>query len=71
MIFPLIVFVVLLCLGWDELGLKGVLICLLVCAGMALGCAGLNVSGYVFVALLALFDVVLLLIIFGHDIQIK
>ncbi len=68
---PLLGCVVLLWLGWDELGIKGILTCLLICAALLLGCILLGVSLYVFIALLSFFDVVLLLVIFGHDIQIK
>ena len=68
---PLISCVVLMWLGWDELGVKGILPCLLICTGLLFGCAFLRIPLYVCIALLSFLDVVLLLIIFGHDIQIK
>jgi len=71
MALPLIFFVVLLWLGREELGLKGSGLCLLICAALLLGCVFLNISAYVFIALLALFDVVLILVIFGGNIQIR
>ena len=71
MALPLIIFVVVMWLGREELGLKGLLTCLSICAGLVLGCAYLNVSPYTFIALLALLDVILVLTIFGGDIHIR
>lgn len=71
MAIPLIVFVVLMWLGREELGFKGILICLLICVGLLFGCALLNISPYTFTALLALLDIILLLTIFGGDIYIR
>ena len=71
MALPLLFFVVLLWLDRDELGVKGIPTCLGVCVGLVSGCAILNISPYVLIALLALIDVVLVLVIFGRDIRIR
>jgi hypothetical protein len=71
MALPLLFFVVLLWLGRDELGVKGIFTCLLICIGLVSGCALLSISPYVLIALLALFDVILVLVVFGHDIRIR
>lgn len=72
MIRPFLFFVALLWLGRDdELGVKGIFTCLLICIGLVSGCAILSISPYVLIALLALFDVILVLVVFGHDIRIR
>jgi hypothetical protein len=68
---PLLVFMILLWLGREDLGLKGILTCLLICVVLLLGSAFLHISPYVFIALLALFDITLILILFGGDIRIR
>jgi hypothetical protein len=69
--FPLICLVVLLWLGREELGGKGILLCLLSCIVLLIGRALFDIPPYVFVALLALMDVVLILVIFGGNIRIR
>ena len=66
---PFIVFWVLMYLGREELGLKGIVISLVVWLGLLLGSLFLGLS-YVFVSLQALLDVVLLFIIFGGNMNI-
>lgn len=71
MLLPLAIFALLLWLGCENLEIRGILICLLIFTATALTCVFLSVSPHVFTALLALMDVVLILIIFGGDIQIR
>ena len=67
LMIPFILFWVLMYLGREELGLKGVAICILIWLGLRLACM---LSGLPFVAAQALIDIVLLLIIFGGNINI-
>mgnify|MGYP001407076071 CR=1 FL=1 len=71
MLLPLVIFALLLWLGRENLEIRGILVCLLIFAAIVLTCVFLSVSPYVFTALLALMDVVLVLIIFGSDIPIR
>ncbi len=71
MLVPFILFWLLVFLGRDELGLKGVLIALGIWAAFLLGFAVFQASPYLFVAAQALVDVFLILIIFGGDIRIR
>ena len=71
MALPLLFFVVLLWLGRDKLSIKGILASLLICVGLVAGCAILSIAPHLLVALLALIDVVLVLVIFGHVIRIR
>ena len=66
---PFILFWVLLYLGREALGLKGIIISILIWLGLL---SGLMLSGmfYIFVSAQSLLDIVLLLIIFGGDINI-
>ena len=71
MIIPLLLFWILLFLGREELGFKGIIICIVIWLGLLLGtCLTTGVFLYFFVAGNALFDIMLLLIIFGGDINI-
>ena len=70
MMTPLIVFWVLMVLGREELGWKGVVLSILIWLGMLLGCLLSGLPPHFFVAVQALLDIVLLLIIFGGDINI-
>jgi hypothetical protein len=71
MLIPFVLFWVLIFLGRDELGLKGVLIAVGVWAALLVGFALFRASPYLFVAAQALLDVILLLVIFGGDIRIR
>jgi len=71
MVVAFVVFVALLVLGRDELGLRGIataiiasLMCLAVVAGFG-GSAVLSVAGQ------AIIDVVLVLVVFGGDVKIR
>jgi hypothetical protein len=71
MLIPFILFWVLIFLGREELGVKGGLIAVAIWAALLIGFVALNVSPYIFVSAQAMFDVVLILIIFGGDIKIR
>ena len=44
MALPLLCFTVLMWLGREEFGFKGILLCLGICAALLMGCALLNIS---------------------------
>ena len=68
---PLIVFAVLLWVGREDLGIKGISLCLLISIALVFGCGLLNLSPYISIALLALLDIVLILILLRGDIRIR
>jgi len=71
MIIPLLLFWILLFLGREELGFKGIIICIVVWLGLLLGaCLTAGMLPYFFIAGNALLDIVLLIIIFGGDVNI-
>lgn len=51
---PFILFWVILCVGREELGVKGIGVCVVIWAGLLAGCLFLSISPYVFEALQAL-----------------
>lgn len=71
MIVPLVLFWVLIFLGREELGFKGIMISIAVWLGLLIG--SIVITGgflYFFIAANALLDIVLLIVIFGGDINI-
>lgn len=70
-IVPFILFWVLLYVAREELGWKGVGICVALWAASWAGCLGLSLSPYVFAALQSLFDAILIILIFHGDIRIR
>ena len=66
---PFIVFWVLMHLGREELGLKGIIISILLWMGLLVGSSFLGLP-YLFVSAEALLDVVLLFIIFGENMNV-
>jgi hypothetical protein len=68
---PFIAFWILMYLGRDELGLKGILISIAIWAAAFFGGIVLSISPYLFVSFQAIFDVILILIIFGGDIKLR
>ena len=66
---PFIVFWVLMHLGREELGLKGIIISILIWMGLLVGSSFLGLP-YLFVSAEALLDVVLLFIIFGGNMNV-
>lgn len=71
MAVPFLMFWVILFIGREELGFRGVAFCVLLWAALLAACVFLGMSPYTFVALQSLFDIILILVIFGHDIQIR
>ena len=68
---PFIIFWLLIFFGRDELGMRGILICITVWVALLAGLITLNVSPYWFTSAQALLDAVLVIIIFGGDIRIR
>lgn len=71
MALPFLVFWVIVFVGREGLGFKGFAFCVLLWAGLLAACMFLGFSPYTFVFLQALFDIVLILVVFGHDIRIR
>jgi len=71
MIVPLVLFWILLCLGREELGFKGIVISVVIWLGLLIGSI-FTMGGflYFFTAANALLDIGLLIVIFGGDIDI-
>jgi hypothetical protein len=70
LLVPFIIFWVLMFLGRSELGSKGILVSITIWIGLLLGFMTLNISPYLFVGAQSLFDIILILVIFGGDIRI-
>lgn len=71
MIIPFVLFWILIFLGREELGPKGIIISIVIWMVLLLGAIFVGgVSPYLFIAANALLDIVLLIIIFGRDINI-
>jgi hypothetical protein len=71
MIIPFVLFWILIFLGREELGPKGIIISIVIWMILLLGAIFVGgVSPYLFIAANALLDIVLLIIIFGRDINI-
>ncbi len=71
MAIPILLFLILLCVAREDLGLRGILLCLAISTVLFFGCILLILSPYFFITLQAFMDVVLILVIFGGDIQIR
>ncbi|MHC4205968.1 MAG: hypothetical protein ACYSTT_15060 [Planctomycetota bacterium] len=66
-----VLFWILIFLGREELGFKGIIISIVIWISLLLGLVFVaGVSPYYFIALNALLDIVLFIIIFGGDINI-
>ncbi|MHC4644739.1 MAG: hypothetical protein ACYTBJ_04505 [Planctomycetota bacterium] len=70
LLLPLLVFVILLFLGREELGFKWILILIGLAAALYAGASALGLSPYVFVAVLTLVDIILVIILFGGNVNI-
>jgi hypothetical protein len=68
---PFFAFWVLIIISRNELGFKGVAFCILLWLGLLLGFIMLNIPSYWFVGAQAIFDAILIVIIFGGDIRIR
>ncbi len=71
MAVPFIVFWAVVFIAREELGWKGFALCVILWASLLAACLFLAASLYLFVALQSLFDIILLLVLFGHDIRIR
>ena len=71
MILPFLFFWVLVLIGREELGLKGMATSVLIWLVLLLGCLASGLSVYYFVAAQGVLDMILLLIMFGGDIRIR
>jgi hypothetical protein len=69
LVIPIVGFWLLMYLGRDELGLKGILISVLIWVAILLGFWLLDFSPYLSVSAQAVLDVILLIVIFGGDIK--
>lgn len=65
---PFILFWTLLYVGRDELGWRGIIICVLIWLGLLLAFDYLGLPSLFFVAVQAVFDILLLMIVFGGNI---
>ena len=70
-ILVVVLFWALIFYGREELGLKGILISVGIWASLLLGSLCLQAPGYYFISAMAMFDIILILIIFGGDIRIR
>jgi hypothetical protein len=68
---PFIAFWILIIIGRSELGFKGVIFCILLWFGLLVGFFTLGISPYWFITAQALFDAILVVVIFGGDIRIR
>ena len=71
MALPFLVFWAIIFLARRELGWRGVSICIGIWAALFLGFTYVGISPYVFVAAQALFDCILILVVFKGDISIR
>jgi hypothetical protein len=68
---PFILFWVLILLFREELGVKGLLISIIIWAGLLIGCATFKISPYLFVSAQAIYDIVLLIMLVGGNVRIR
>lgn len=71
LLVPTIMFFVLLLLGREEVGIKWALILIAVLAALLAGTFLFGLSIFIFVSVLALIDIILLLCVFGGDINLS
>jgi len=71
MLGPFLIFWIVIFIGREELGFKGVAIAIGIWLALLLAFALTGISPYYFTAIQALIDIALLLIIFGGDIRIR
>jgi len=69
-IIPFAAFWVLILLGRSDLGLKVVLVCIAIWAGLLYAFVSFEMLSYFCVVVQAVFDIILILIIFGGDIRL-
>ena len=71
LVSPFLAFWILIFLGRDELGLKGVLWFSAIWAGLLAGFMYVNIPSYWFVAVQAFLDIILIVLIVGRDVRIR
>ena len=71
MLVPMVLFLVLIVLGRSVLEWKGILLCVFLWAASCVTFYSLGLHSYYFVGFQALFDIILILIIFGGDLTIR
>ncbi|MHC4475376.1 MAG: hypothetical protein ACYTEL_07015 [Planctomycetota bacterium] len=64
LLLPAIIFLVLIFMGREELGIKWVLILIAIVAALAIGVAKFGLPQYPFIGVLALVDIILVIVIF-------
>jgi len=69
LLIALAFFWVIIIIGREELGLKGVITSIAIWFALLFGCRMLGLSVYSFIALQLFFDIILVLIIFGGDVK--
>jgi len=70
-LLPFLIFWILIFLARHELGWRGCLIAVALWLGLLFACFYSGLSSYVFVAIQAFIDVVLILLVFKGDIPIR
>lgn len=71
MMIPMILFWVLVLLGRNILGWKGSIFCIFLWLAFGIIFYSLGLSPYYFIGFQALFDIILVLVIFGGDLTIR
>jgi hypothetical protein len=71
MLMPFVAFWLLIVLGREELGAKGIAIAVAVWLGLLVGFFAAGISPFLFVTAQALVDIVLILVVCGGDIRIR
>ena len=69
-LIALLLFPILLYLGREELGIKGILIFIGIWAALFIGLPALGLSSYFFIVAQVLIDIILVIVVFGGDIKI-
>lgn len=71
MIIPIFLFWVLIILGRSTLGWKGILFCVFLWLVSLIVSSSIGLSPYYFIVFQVLFDIILILVIFGGDLTIR
>ena len=69
-LIALLLFPILLYLGREELGIKGILIFIGIWAALFIGLPALGLSSYFFIVAQVLIDIILVIVVFGGDIKL-
>ena len=65
MYLPVCIFLILVYIGREELGIKWILLLIAICGGLLLGFWALEWPMYFFVAIQAVIDIILVIVTFG------